>query len=298
MPCIGRRAGTDRKGARVPQPTALLTDIVLGESPRWHDDRLWFCDWGGHEVVAVDVEGRREVILPVDSLPFSIDWQPDGRLLVLSADDRRLRRRELDGSLTVLAELRDLSDHPWNEIVVDGRGNSYVNGIGFDLMGGQEASPGIIAVVTPDGAARTVGDGLLFPNGMAVTPDNSTLIVAESYGQRLTAFTIDADGSLSERRLWADLGDGVPDGICLDADGAIWYADVPNARCVRVREGGDVLQTVEVDRGCFACMLGGADGTMLFILAATWRGPQSATSGPRAGQLLTIPAPAPHAGRP
>ncbi len=279
------------------EPHVLLTDIVLGESPRWYDGRLWFCDWGAHEVLAVDLEGQREMIIEVDSLPFSIDWQPDGRLLVLSADDRRLRRRELDGSVTVAAELRALSDHPWNEIVVDGRGNAYVNSIGFDMMGGEDVAPGIIALVTADGA-REVADGLLFPNGMAVTPDNTTLIVAESYGKRLTAFTIDADGGLSDRRVWADLGDGVPDGICLDADGAVWYADVPNAQCIRVQEGGDVLQTVPVDRGCFACMLGGADGSTLFILAATWSGPASATSGPRTGQLLTIPAPAPHAGHP
>ena len=180
---------------------------------------------------------------------------------------------------------------------MDGRGNAYVNNIGFDFPGG-EFAPGIIALVTPDGSARQVADGVAFPNGMAVTPDNSTLIVAESYGNRLTAFDIAADGSLSNRRVWADLGDGVPDGICLDAEDAVWYADVPNKRCVRVREGGEVLQTIELDRGCFACMLGGADGQN-----AVHDGDRVARcgehgDGPRTGQVLTVEAPAPGAGWP
>jgi sugar lactone lactonase YvrE len=155
-----------------------------------------------------------------------------------------------------------------------------------------------VAVVTPDGAARRVAGDILFGNGMAVTADDSTLIVADSYARSLVAFDIAADGGLSNRRVWADLGDGVPDGICLDADGAVWYADVPNKRCVRVREGGEVLATADVDRGCFACMLGGADGRTLFILAAEWRGPEKMFDGPPSGQLLTVRAPAPHAGRP
>jgi sugar lactone lactonase YvrE len=139
----------------------------------------------------------------------------------------------------------------------------------------------MIALITPDGAARQVADGVMFPNGMAVTADNSTLIVAESYAKRLTAFDIAADGSLSNRRVWADLGDGVPDGICIDAEGAVWYADVPNKRCQRVREGGEVAQTITLDRGCFACMLGGANRATLLILAAEWRGPsQMLSPGP------------------
>ncbi len=154
-----------------------------------------------------------------------------------------------------------------------------------------------IALVTPDGSARQVADGVAFPNGMVVTPDNSTLIVAESYGKKLTAFDIAADGSLSNGRLWADLGEGTPDGICLDADGAVWYADVPNKRCVRVREGGEVLQTVDLDRGGFACMLGGPDRRTLFIAANEWRGPDS-MAGARDGQLLSVEAPASGVGWP
>ena len=181
-----------------------------------------------------------------------------------------------------------LSCMGWNEIVVDGRGNVYING-----------GAGI-TVLTSDGLLRQMADGIAFPNGMAITPDNSTLIIAESYAKKLTAFDIAADGSLSNRRVWTDLGDGVPDGICIDADAAVWYADVPNKRCVRVREGGGVLQTVTVDRGCFACMLGGAEKRTLFIIASEWRGMDkiAEVAQARTGQVLALrhphPTPAGH----
>jgi sugar lactone lactonase YvrE len=165
-------------------------------------------------------------------------------------------------------------------------------------MAGEEFAPGIVAMVTPDGSARQVADGIAFPNGMLVTPDDSTLIVAESYAKRLTAFDIAANGSLSNRRVWADLQDGVPDGICLDAENSVWYGDVPNKRCVRVREGGEVLQTIDLDRGCFACALGGTDRRTLFMMATEWRGPTSMFDGPRTGQVLTVEAPAPGVGWP
>jgi sugar lactone lactonase YvrE len=281
----------------VSEPQILMTGITFGESPRWHDDRLWFSDWGTQEVIAVDREGRSEVIVRTPASPFSIDWLPDGRLLIISGPDGDLLRREPDGSLVTHADLSSLSGHSWNEIVVDGRGNAYVNNIGFDFPAG-EFAPGTVALLTPDGPARLVADGVAFPNGMAVTPDNSTLIVAESYASRLTAFDIASDGSLSSQRVWADLGSGVPDGICLDAEGTIWYADVPNKRCVRVREGGEVLHTIDLDRGCFACMLGGFEGTALFMVAQEWNGMESAAGGQRTGQLLTAPAPAPGAGWP
>jgi sugar lactone lactonase YvrE len=283
----------------MPELRTLMTGIVFGESPRWHDDRLWFSDWGAEELIAVDLDGDSEVVLPVHSFPFCIDWLPDGRLLIVSARERRLLRREPDGTLATHADLSLVADPaPGNEIVVDARGNAYVNGGGFDFGAGEPFAPGIVALVTPDGAARQVADGIAFPNGMAITPDGSTLIVAESYGRRLTAFEIAADGGLSNRRVWADLGDGVPDGICIDAEGAVWYADVPNRRCVRVREGGEVLQTIDHDRGCFACMLGGPDGTTLFVVAREWHGPSSMTDGTRTGQVLIAEAPAPGAGRP
>jgi len=248
----------------MPEVQILLTGLALGESPRWHDGRLWFSDWGAQEIIAVDLDGKSEVVLRVPfALPFCIDWLCDGHLLVVSGQQRLLLRRQPDGSLVTQADLRPLSEHGCNEIVVDGRGNAYVNGGGFDHPG-QKAS-GIIALVTPDGSARQVADGIAFPNGMAIMPDNQTLIIAESHGKKLTAFDIAADGSLSKRRVWADLGSGVPDGICIDAEGAVWYADVPNKSCVRVSEGGEVLQAVELDRGGFACMLGGADKKTLFM---------------------------------
>jgi sugar lactone lactonase YvrE len=284
--------------SRRPDVQILMTDLVFGEQPRWHEDRLWFSDWGKQEVIAVDLEGNGEVILRVPSFPLCVDWLPDGRLLVVSARDGLLLRREPDGSLVTHGDLSSASDPPaGNELVVDGRGNAYVNGGGFDLMAGEEFAPGVVTLVTPDGAARQVADDLAFPNGMLVTPD-STLIVGESYAKRLTAFDIADDGSLSNRRVWADLRDGVPDGICLDAENAVWYGDVPNKRCVRVAEGGEVLQTIELDRGCFACALGGADRRTLFMMATEWNGPENMFSEPRTGQVLTTEAPAAGVGRP
>jgi sugar lactone lactonase YvrE len=277
----------------------VMTGLVFGEQPRWHEDRLWFSDWGRQEVIAVDLEGNSEVILNAPSFPCCVDWLPDGRLLLVSARDGLLLRRELDGSLVTHGDLTGVSNPPpGNELAVDGRGNAYVNGAGFDLMAGAEFAPGCVALVTPDGAARLVADGIAFPNGMLVTPDNSTLIVADSYGKCLTAFDITPDGSLANRRVWADLGDGVPDGICLDEENAIWYADVPNKRCVRVREGGEVLQTLELDRGCFACALGGTDRRTLFMMATEWRGPQNMFQEPPTGQVISTRAPAPGVGWP
>jgi sugar lactone lactonase YvrE len=278
--------------------TTLMTGISLGESPRWHDGRLWFCDWGAQQVIAVDSHGNSEVMFTIDSFPFSIDWLPDGPLLIHSSHDRRLLRREANGSFVTHADLSGLSEWGFNEIVVDGRGNAYVNAVNFDFMGGEPPRGGIIAVVASDGSARQVADEVMFPNGMAVTPDNSTLIVAESHANRLTAFDIADSGDLSNRRVWADLGAGAPDGICIDAEGAVWYADVPHKHCVRVAEGGEVLHTIEVDRGCFACMLGGEDGRTLFIVAAEWNGPAQAGHGPPRGVLLAGTIDVPHDGWP
>jgi sugar lactone lactonase YvrE len=204
----------------VPELQTLMAGIVFGESPRWQDNRLWFSDWGAQELIAVDLEGNSEVIIRMPSFPFWIDILSDGRLLIVSASDRLLLRREPHGSLVTHTDLGRLSEHPWNAIVVDGRSNIYIGNIGFEFPEG-EFAPGILALVAPNGSARQVADGLAFPNGIVVTPDNSTLILAESYANRLTAFDIAADGSLFSRRVWADLGDSVPDGICLDAEGAI-----------------------------------------------------------------------------
>jgi sugar lactone lactonase YvrE len=266
----------------------------MGEAPRWHDGRLWFTDMGAGQVLAADLTGNSEIVAQVRTL--GLGFLPDGRLLIVSSGDKALLRRESDGSLVTHADLSGLARGHWNDLVVDGRGNAYVNDIGFDFPGGAFA-PGIVALVSPDGSARQVADGLAFPNGMAVTPDNSTLIVAESYGARLTAFDIAPDGSLSNQRVWAELPNGHPDGICLDAEGAVWYSDVPAKRCVRVCEGGEVLQSVELDRGCFACALGGADRRTLFMMAAEFSG-TAGMAGTRTGQVRTVEAPAPGAGWP
>jgi sugar lactone lactonase YvrE len=272
------------------QVQTLMTGIAFGESPRWHDNRLWFSDWGAQEILAVDLQGKSEVVLrvPFPSVPMSIDFLADGRLLVISTNEKLLLRRELDGSLRRHADLNGISGVGLNEIVMDRRGNAYINGAGFDLLIGEKFAPGFIALITPDGSVRQVADGIAFPNGMVVTPDNSSLIVAESYGKKLTAFDIEADGALSNRRVWADLDEGVPDGICLDIENAIWYGDVPNKRCTRVREGGEVLQTINIDRGCFSCALGGADRKTLCMVATEWRGPAQMMEGPRTGQILTV----------
>jgi sugar lactone lactonase YvrE len=283
----GNNVNKMKLNRETPEIETLMTGLAFGESPRWHNDRLWFSNWVAQEVIAVDLKGKSEIIVRMPSFPFSIDWLPDGRLLLVSGREGLLLCLESNGSLSTHADLRGLTELGWNEIVVDGRGNAYING-----------GPGIIALVTPDGSARQVADGIAFPNGMAITPDNSTLIIAESFGKRLTAFDIARNGSLSNRRVWADFVDAVPDGICMDEEGAIWYGDVPNKRCVRVREGGEVLQTINLDRGCFACMLGGKDRRTLFMMSAEWHGFDKMTDSPRTGQVQTIQVPAPGVGWP
>jgi sugar lactone lactonase YvrE len=279
-----------------PEAQLLLSDLVIGESPRWHENRLWFANWGTGEIVAVDVEGRSEIVGEgPPGLGWSIDWLPDGRLLVTG---QGLMRREPDESMARHADLSGLGVDDFNEIVVDGRGSIYVNG-GCDFQPGEGEAPGIIGLATPDGSARRVADGIAFPNGMVVTPDNSTLIIAESFAGRLTTFDIADDGGLLNRRVWAE-GVG-PDGICMDAEGAIWtgVGQMGDNLVGRVREGGEVLERVRLDMPCFACMLGGEDGQTLFMLGADWRMADSPadnmarlTKGPPTGKVLTAPAPA------
>ncbi|WP_410874188.1 SMP-30/gluconolactonase/LRE family protein [Nocardia sp. A7] len=274
-------------------PEVVLNGIVFGESPRWHDGRLWFSDWGANQVIVVDEHGP-EVVATIPSFPMCIDFLPDGRLVIVDSAARRLLRREPDGSLVAYADLSPVSDKPWNDIVIDERGNAYVNNIGFDFPGG-DFVPGVIARITPTGEVRQVADGLAFPNGMAITADGTTLIVAESYANKLTAYDIAADGELTDRRVWAATPGDHPDGICLDTDGQLWYADVGNQHCVRVREGGEVSETVTLDRGAFACTLSRDGDPRLYVVGQSW-GDAEAT-GPT-GQVVAFPAPAPGAGRP
>jgi len=275
----------------------VTTGLAFGESPRWHGGRLWVCNWGTSEIIATDAHGNREIMLIVPAvLPYSIDWLQDGRLLVVSGREGLLLRQEVDGKLVTHADLRGLSKSPWNEIVVDGRGNIYVNGGGPAPAAGEYFGPGTIVLIMPDGAVRQVADNIAFANGMAVTPDNKTLILAESHGNRLTAFDIAADGSLSNRRVWADL-DGYPDGICLDAEGAIWVADPRGRRVLRVLEGGKITDSVDLaPRGAYACMLGGADRRTLFVITNTGSGPGTAER--RDGRIETMRVDIPGAGLP
>jgi sugar lactone lactonase YvrE len=267
---------------------------VFGESPRWHDGRVWFSDWGAHQVIALDPDGGHEVVVTVESFPVCIDFLPDGRLVVVDSTQQRLLRREPDGSMITHADLAPVSAKPWNDLVIDATGNAYVNNIGFDFPGGEPA-PGLVALVTPDGVARTIADDLAFPNGMAITADGATLIVAESYGNRLTAFDIGQDGELGGRRVWAQVGEDHPDGICVDAEGAIWYADVGNKHCVRVREGGEVLGMVDLDRGAFSCTLSRGGDPKLYVVGQEFGGSEAAEP---TGQVLVFPAPAAGAGKP
>lgn len=275
----------------VSNPTVIADGLGFPESTRWHDGRIWLCNWGSGEVMAMTPGGQRQVMtrLAPETLPFSIDWLPDGRLLVIDGTRRLLLRQEAGGELEPLADLTQFGTTPFNEIVVDAIGNVYVNG-----------AAGLVVLVDRDGNVREVAGDLQWPNGMAVIDDGRVLIVADSHAQELVAFDVREDGTLADRRVWAEL-EHAPDGICADAEGAIWVATVPGESCLRVRQGGEVLNTVRADRGCFACMLGGEDGRTLFIGAAQWRGMEVAmTEGPGAtGRLLLAPAqPAPHAGRP
>lgn len=291
------------------QPRVLLDGLAMVESARWHEDRLWFAHWGVGEIVAVDLQGRAEVVAAgPERLGWSIDWLPDGTLLVTGDE---LLRLEPDGTLTQHADMSGVDALGWNELVVDGRGNIYVNGMTFNFMAGEPPKPGVIALVTPDGEVRQVAEGIEFPNGMVVTPDNRTLVIAESFAGRLTAFDIGGDGALSNRRVWAD--DLGPDGICLDEDGAIWVEsrdvqlftgrdDAPGGEVLLVREGGEILQRIQHDRPIFSVALGGPDRRTLCMLASEWRGVEdvNAMLAARSGQVLVWDAPAlaPGAGYP
>ena len=281
------------------EPKVLVTGLGIPESPRWHEGRLWFCNWIDRQVVAVGPDGKPEVMLTRDPdshpMGYSIDWLPDGRLLVTGD---KLRRQEPDGSMAVHAGQRA------NEIVVDGRGNIYLNGADFDFVAGAPPKPGYIKLVTPDGRLRQVAGDIQFPNGMVITPDNRTLIISESMAGRLTAFGIDDDGGLSGRRVFAEgLG---PDGICMDAEGAVWVS-TGGFSVARVAEGGKVLQRVELEenRAPFALMLGGPDRRTLFICTTEWHKADGAPAnlerlakGPRTGEILALPVDVPATGRP
>lgn len=282
------------------------------EAPRWHDGRLWLSDFYTHQVVALDPStGDHQVIVEVDAQPSGLGWLPDGSLLVVSMKDHRILRLD-DGELVEHADLSGQATGHVNDMVVDGDGRAWVGNFGFDLMGGGEIAPAALVRVDPDGTTTVVAEDMLFPNGSVITPDGSRLIVAETVGQRLTAFDLDADGGATNRRTWAKLGEEptttsvpdalatstfLPDGICLDAEGLIWAADALSGRVARIAEGGDIVEQVEVGSGAFACMLGGVDNRTLFICSAPSFAEHERIDT-REAVLLAVEVDVPHAGRP
>ena len=285
----------------------ILTDgLHFGEGPRWHQGKLWFSDFYEHAVKTVDLDGTVETKLTVAGQPSGLGWLPDGRMLVVSMTDRLLLRLEHD-ALVVHADLGGIATFHCNDMVVDSTGRAYVGNFGFDLDAAVTSGdfPGALAAyegatlarVDPDGSIHAAAHALRFPNGTVITPDGTTMIIAESMGRQLTAFDVGSDGTLANRRTWADLPDHVPDGICLDQEGAVWVADASGPRCLRVREGGEVVQVVDTQHPCYACMLGSPDGRTLFMITAA-SSLAAVASVERMGSILTTQVAAGHAGRP
>lgn len=271
----------------------LLDGLDFGEGPRWHDDRLWFSDFHPHTVSSIGDDGARRVELTLDESPSGLGWLPDGRLLVVAMESRRVLRLEADGSVVTHADLGGLATGNCNDMVVAADGTAYVGNFGFEL--GSPMQPAALVRVQPDGTVDAAADRLEFPNGSVITPDGSTLIVGETFGKRATAFAIAGDGTLRDRRLWADLGGVMPDGCTLDAEGAIWFADARGTAVVRVKEGGEVTDRIDAGQRTFACALGGHDGRTLFVVCADGAGDDS---GHGTGTIRTVRVDVPHAGLP
>lgn len=287
--------------------TVLAEGIYFGEGPRWRGGRLWFSDFYAGAVKSVSPAGEVRTEFTLDDRPSGLGWMPNGDLLVVSMTRRQVLRRTADGTLTLHADLSGLATFHCNDMVVDAAGGAYVGNFGFDLdaaliaRGAQavlaDHPAAVLAYVSPGGEVRAAAPDMHFPNGSVITPDGRTLIVGETLAARLTAFSIGADGVLSDRRVWAETAPVIPDGICLDAEGAIWVADPLAPRCVRFAEGGAVLDTVETGQPCYACMLGGEDGRTLFMLTAPTSIGEEAAKAPR-GDIRTARVDAPRAGLP
>ena len=274
----------------------IVDGLTFPEAPRWHGGRLWFSDFYSHRVLSVDVAGYVDVVAEVPQRPSGLGWTPEGALLVVSMLDRRLLRVD-DGKAREVADLSALATGPCNDMVVDGKGRAYVGNFGFDRHRGEPPRTTCLARVDPDGSVLRAADDLSFPNGTVITPDGTTLIVAETLAHRLTAFDIAPDGSLSTRRVFAQLDGCFPDGICLDAEGAVWVADARSPRVLRVLEGGRIERTVSTgDRPAFACMLGGDDRQTLFVCTCTASGPAMADK--QDGRIEAVKVDVPGAGWP
>lgn len=250
--------------------TPLLEGLGFLEGPRWRDGRLWFSDFVSRKVHTVDLDGAMSDIVEVDGVPSGLGWLPDGRMLVVSMEDRRLLRMD-DGELVQHADLSPYATYHCNDMVVDASGRAYVGNFGFNYEAGESPVGAKLVRVDPDGTAEVAAEDLLFPNGTVISPDGRTMIVGESFGARLTAFDVAEDGSLTNRRVWAQLTEGrLPDGSCLDAEGAMWVASPTTKEVLRVREGGAITDRIPTgEREAIACMLGGDDRRTLFVLAST-----------------------------
>ena len=281
----------------MPETTKVLLDgLCFPEGPRWHDGKLWFSDMHAKRVVRVGLDGRAETVVEVEKLPSGLGWLPDGRLLVVSMQDRRLLRLDPEG-LREVADLSHVADFHCNDMVVDADGRAYIGNFGYDLFAQEKPRTTALALVLPTGEVKVAARDLSFPNGCVITPDRRTLIVAESMAARLAAFDIAHDGSLSNRRVFAQLEGKVPDGICLDAAGAVWVASPFSSECVRVHEGGRISATVKVSTQAYACMLGGIDRKTLFICTAADADPAKCVAE-RSGRIEHVQVAVPGAGLP
>jgi sugar lactone lactonase YvrE len=275
----------------------LLDGLCFPEGPRWHDGSFWFSDMHAKRVIRTGLDGRAETVVQVEERPSGLGWLPDGRLLVVSMHDRRLLRLD-PGGLVCVAELGHIATFHTNDMVVDKAGRAYVGNFGFDLVGGESPKPTSLARVDPDGRVTVAATDLVFPNGAVITPDDRTLVVGESFGGRLTAFDKAPDGSLSNRRVWAQLEEGaVPDGIALDAEGAIWVASPMTSECLRVHEGGRVSRRIRGTAASYACALGGPDRKTLFICTAETHVPEECVAK-RSGKIEIVHVDSPGAGWP
>ena len=250
------------------QAAIIATGVAFGEAPRWHENTLWWSDMHGGGVRKL--AGTQTLpVCDVPNRPSGLGWLPDGAMLVVSMADKRVLRQVADGTLVMHADLSHLVPRRLNDMIVDAQGRAYVGNFGFELDSGEQPRPTVLVRVDPDGQGSVVADDLLFPNGMVITDSGQTLVVAQTFGGQLTAFTIDTAGALSNRRVWAQMPErAVPDGICLDTDGTIWVASPTTHECLRFREGGEVLDRIPTGRGAYACALGGADGRTLFVCTA------------------------------
>jgi sugar lactone lactonase YvrE len=280
------------------QLDTVVDGLAFPEGPRWHDGRLIFSDMHAQQVIALTPNGAREVIAEVPNDPSGLGWLPDRRMLIVSMRDRRVLRQEPDGTLVEHANLWNLAPYHCNDMVVDVHGRAYVGNFGFDIHQQEKPRTTTFIAIEPDGRAHVVANDMSFPNGTVITPDGSTMIVGESMGGRLTAFDIAADGSLANRRIWAQLDGVIPDGICLDAEGAVWSACPLSGKVVRVAEGGAVLRTITTGRaGAFACVLGDDDRRTLYVCTAGSSDPAECKRR-RDGRIERIRVDVPGAGRP